>query len=199
MMTVRHIEKLWNAQNYERLMRDMLAGRPEASVRLAVELPAGAIPAAALALMRLDELSQSHVPLYSKLLRIMLAAQDQDGGWSDPLTTALCLRALLAGRGDGAAVERGLFYLAQLQKPEGIWPKVPIRRMPADPFVSAFILLQLGADQRFRSAVRFMDALNWFEDNEATLDPETRKLWDYAFIRCAVRRHDAMQTMLSWS
>jgi hypothetical protein len=199
MMTVRHIEKLWNAGSYTKLLQEMLVGRPEASLRLEQEM-AGALPAAAMALLRLDELAQSHVPLYSKLLRTILAAQQPDGGWTDPLTTSICLRALFAGRGQGAAIERGLFYLAQLQKAEGIWPNVPIRRMPADPFVSAFILMQLGADARFRSAVRFIDALNWFESNEPALDPETRRLWDHASVRCQMARPLGIsQPMLSWS
>jgi hypothetical protein len=199
MMTVRHIEKLWNAGSYTKLLQEMLVGRPEASLRLEQEM-SGSLPAVAMALLRLDELAQSHVPLYSKLLRTILAAQQPDGGWTDPLTTSICLRALFAGRGQGAAIERGLFYLAQLQKPEGIWPNVPIRRMPADPFVSAFIVMQLGADSRFRAAVRFIDALNWFESNEPALDPETRRLWDHASVRCQMARPLGIsQPMLSWS
>jgi len=198
MMTVRHIEKLWNADSHARLLREMLTGRPEASLRLESEM-SGPLPAAAMALLRLDELAQSHVPLYDKLLKRILSAQDADGGWSDPITTALCLRALFGGRGQGLAINRGLFYLSQLQKPEGIWPNVPIRRMPADPFVSAFVLLQLGSDPRFRAAVRFIDALNWFESNEHTLDAETRRLWDHAAMRCTINRAAPVQQMLSWS
>lgn len=199
MMTVRHIEKLVNASAYSRLLQEMLAGRAEASLRLEHELT-GTLPAVAMALLRLDELAQSHVPLYSKLLKTILAAQQSDGGWNDPLTTALCLRALCAGRGQGTAIERGMFYLSQLQKQEGIWPNVPIRRMPADPFVSAFILLQLGGDARFRTAVRFIDAINWFEANEHSLDGETRRLWDHAAVRCQMHKGiSSPQHVLSWS
>ena len=115
------------------------------------------------------------------------------------MTTAICLRALLAGRGQGQAIDRGLLYLASLQKTEGIWPKVPIRRMESDPFVSAFILHQLGASEGFRSAVRFFDALNWFEANEATLDAETRRLWDHASIRCQIERTLARVQPNIWS
>src|SRR5450432_3326604 len=108
MMTVRHIEKLWNAKAYQRLLREMLAGRPEASLRVEAELAdSGVLPAAAMALLRLDELAQSHVPLYSKLLKIILAAQEGDGGWGDPMSTALCLRALLGSRGQGVAIQHG--------------------------------------------------------------------------------------------
>jgi len=199
MMTVRHIEKLWTARKYELLFRDMLAGRPEASLRLEVEV-SGFAPAAAMALIRLDELAQAHVPLYPKLLKAILAAQEGDGGWGDPMLTAICLRALMGGRGQGVAIDRGLFYLAQMQKEEGIWPKVPFRRMPADPFVSAFVLLQLGADDRFRHAVRFVDALNWFESHEHSLEPETRRLWDHASLRCQMNHTTHItQPAMSWS
>ena len=50
------------------------------------------LPAAALAMIRMDELSQSANPLYQQLLRTLLNRQDEDGGWSDPMTTALALK-----------------------------------------------------------------------------------------------------------
>jgi hypothetical protein len=200
MMTVRHIEKLWTARDYNRLLQEMLTGRPEASLRLEADLT-GPVSAAAVALLRLDELAQAHVPLYAKLLKTLIAAQDSDGGWSDPLTAALCLRALFAGRGHGLAIDRGLAYLANLQKPEGIWPKAPIRRLPADAFISAFVMLQLGNDARFRTAVRFDDAIGWFETNQHTLDAESRRLWDHASVRCRAHRREMRreEPILSWS
>lgn len=224
MVTVRQIEKLWNARNYGRLVCEMLAGRPEASLRLEGELGAASNPArapesdhretdsprpspesfqtsaCATVLLRLDELSQSHVSLYSRLLKVIISRQESDGGWGDPLTTALCLRALMAGRGHGVVIDRGLQYLANLQKPEGIWPKVPVRRLAGDAYTSAFILLQLGADERFRRIVRVEDAVRWFNENILTLDPETRRLWDHASLRCRnARTHESPQGVLSWS
>ena len=83
-----------------------------------------------LGIIRLDELCQSASSLYPELVRALLAEQESDGGWHDPMTTALCLRALLCGRGGGLAIERGLAFLANLQKPQGLWPKAPIRRTP---------------------------------------------------------------------
>jgi hypothetical protein len=199
MVTVRQIEKLWKDESFGRLLKGLLVNRPEASVRLEAELPASALSAAAMAMVRLDELSQSHVPFYQKLLHRVLAKQEADGGWGDPMTTALCLRALLGGKGHGPAIDRGLLYLASLQKTEGIWPKVPFRRMESDPFVSAFILHQLGHSEQFRSSVRFFDALNWFESNEAKLDAETRRLWDHASIRCQIERTLARVQPNIWS
>jgi hypothetical protein len=202
MITVKHIERLWNGRMYDKLLRELLANRPEAGLRLELELSGTcrATPAAAMAMIRLNELNQSHHALHAKLVRTLIATQESDGGWGDPIATALALRALLNDHGDGEVIDRGLHHLAMMQKPEGIWPNVPLRRMPADPHVSAFVLYQLGAQGRFRAAVRFLEAINWFESHESSLDPETRRLWDRATLRCRLAR--ATRTELSpslWS
>ena len=187
MITIRQIERMWGSKNYERLFRDLISARPEGTLRAQIQL-AQPMATAAMGVVRLYELSQEHTPVYATLLRAVLAGQQPDGGWGDPMTSSLCCRALLLGRGTGPAVSRGLAYLANLQKPEGIWPNVPIRRMPADPYVSAFVLYQLAEYADFRSAVRFLDAVNWFEHNDATLDAETHTLWDRASSRCRLHR-----------
>lgn len=191
-MTVRHIEKLWKSQAFDRLITDLLTGRPEDLPQIR-NFMAGAVPAAAMTIIRLDELAQPHVPLYGQLLRLILARQDSDGGWADPPSTALCLRALMCGRGQGVAIDRGLDYLANMQKPEGIWPRIGFRRMAADPLTSAFILLQLGCEQRFGRAVRLADAINWFESNRSSLETDTRRLWDHALNRCRLFRASCVQ------
>jgi hypothetical protein len=189
MTTVRQIERDWNARNYEKLFRELTAARPEA--KFCFEFEGGrATPAAAMGIIRLAELSQSFVPLYAKLVRAVLAAQDaRDGGWGDVVVTALCCRALLADRGHGVALDRGLAYLADLQKPEGIWPAVPVRRLPEDPYVSAFVLSQLADQPRFRDAIRFDSALEWFERHTCRLDDETKALWERASLKCGSRRY----------
>ena len=185
MITIRQIERAWTARTYEKLFRELVAARPEAAFRFELE-QGRAIPTAAMAVIRLDELSQSHVPLAGTLVRALLAGQEKDGGWGDAMTTALCLRALLCSTGDGVAIERGLEYLVNLQKAEGVWPAVPLRRMPADGYVSAFVLYELGDNARFREAVRFDDAVKWFEANESSLDPEALRLWSRARHRCRI-------------
>lgn len=183
MQTARQIERFWNGRQFDRLARELLAARLEASDRLASELSRN-VPAAALALIRLDELNQSRHPLTQKLIHCILAAQESDGGWGEPLVTALCLRALLCSRGQGVSIERGMTYLADMQKAEGAWPLVPIRRTTEDAFVSAFILFQLAGDPSFRAAVRFDAAVEWFMQNEPKLDEDTRKLWQRVSLRC---------------
>ncbi|MGD0388587.1 MAG: hypothetical protein ABSC42_06480 [Tepidisphaeraceae bacterium] len=182
MLTVRHIEKLWDARKYSRLLEELIAPRVEAvAAGELAETPAAS--AAALALVRLDELHQPHASLCPRLIRTLLALQEADGGWGDVATTALCLRALSLQNGHGQAVERGLASLATLQQPAGIWPKIPIRRMPEDALVSAFVLAQLADNERFRDAIRFEAALAWFESHRWSLDPAAQSIWDHARLR----------------
>src|SRR3954469_23046055 len=131
MITIRQIERLFSDQQHRRLYRELIAGRPEATFALEPVL-GRPVAVAALGMLRLDELSQSHGTLYRRLLNVVLLGQQADGGWGDPMTTAVCVRALLAGGGHGAAVERGLTFLANLQQPAGSWPKESLRRMPLD-------------------------------------------------------------------
>jgi hypothetical protein len=198
MITIRHIERLFDDHQHRRLFRELIAGRPEATFALEPVL-ARPVPIAALGMMRLDELSQSHTALYRRLLNVVLTAQQPHGGWTDPMTTALCLRALLSGGGKGgAAVERGLRCLAALQQPKGTWPREALRRMPMDAFATAFILMQLGDRDPFRRAVHFDDATAWFAAEHKTLDPETRRLWSHAAVRCRhAADHAALGTLYS--
>ncbi len=186
MITVRQIQRLWSAKAFDKLLQQLLLPRAEASDRLAAEL-SGPVAAAAMVVVRLDELTQSFAPLYAETVRVILSAQADNGGWGDAAVTALCLRALMCGRGNGPAVDRGLRYLADLQRDEGLWPNPPVRRLPADPFASAFVLMQLGDQDPFRSAVRLSDALDWFESNDLALDGPTRRLWAHAACRCSSR------------
>ncbi len=181
-MTIRQIDRLWKANSFTRLSQELLAARPEASFIIeGLDRPCAV---AAVAIIRMDELSQTHVPLYSQMIRTVLASQDRDGGWGDAASTALCVRALMLGKGEGLAIERGLTYLAALQKEAGIWPGGPLRRMPEDPAVSLFVLYQLGDNARFRAAVRFDEAIRWFSENEPRLDATCRTLFKRAGLRC---------------
>src|SRR3954468_2935184 len=100
MITIRHIERLFSDQQHRRLYRELIVARPEASFPLETALGC-VVPTAALALIRLDELTQSHTAIYRRLLNVVLTAQQPDGGWGDVMTTAVSVRALLCGGGDG--------------------------------------------------------------------------------------------------
>jgi hypothetical protein len=184
MMTVRQIERMWMGRQYQRLFAELWAARPEGGIGLGLESGPTMTAAAALAVIRLDEWCQSQVPLAGQLIRTILSLQEADGSWSDPAITSLCLRALLCGNGQGLAIDRGMQYLAHMQKSEGIWPREPLRRMPADPLISALVLYELGQNDSFRQRVRWEAALAWFEKNETSLDTQTRRMWERAKCRC---------------
>jgi hypothetical protein len=188
MQTVRQIERFWAARQYDRLARELLLARAESCPRLLAELAQPA-PAAALALIRLDELHQAHLPLAQKLIRAILGAQEADGGWHDPVATAVCLRALLLNRGSGTAVARAIEYLADLQKTDGSWPSEPIRRLAGDPFTTAFILFQLADNPPFAQSIRLKDALDWLAQNEPK-DGESRRIWQTATTRAQFAHYD---------
>jgi len=149
--------------------------RPEASGRLAAEL-SHALPAAAMVVIRLDELNQSHLPLCRRMIRTILAPKRPTGDWRRDdhghLPSRFALRQWRR-RGHHPRAQ----YLAALQKPEGAWPRFPSAGSPPDAFVSAFVLFHLIDQRCFQSAVNIDSALNWFHQNAAQLDPETSKLW----------------------
>src|SRR4051812_11454162 len=107
MQTVRQIQRLWDAKQYPRLARELMAARPEASLGGGAEWAKG-IGGGAMGIIRLDELNQAHAKLCRQLLNNVLLGQDADGGWGDAMTTSLCVRALRCCDGHGEAVERGL-------------------------------------------------------------------------------------------
>lgn len=197
MITVRWIERLWNAKKHRQLATELLANRPEGLVDAfgskdgPTQHPTA--PAASLAVIRLDELAQSHTPVCRTLLRTLIALQDSDGGWGDLFTSALASRALLCSGGAGEALHRAMGYFELLQKPEGIWPREPVRRLPADALQSALILFELGDAPLFQSRVRVEAALRWFDDHSDTLDAETRLIYSHAKLRCRVRKYAPLQ------
>jgi hypothetical protein len=198
MLTVRYIEKLWDARKYDRLLEELIAPRVEAAV--AGELIHNAMASAsALALIRLDELHSPHAPICSRLIRTLIATQKSDGGWGDVATTALAVRALSLQNGRGLAIEGGMGYLAMLQQPAGIWPKLPIRRMPEDALVSAFTILQLGDNDLFRATVRIDAAFAWFDSHRWMLDPAALSLWDHARLRVPATITTRAVAEPSWS
>jgi hypothetical protein len=198
MLTVRYIEKLWDAREYKRIVAELLAPRIESAAAEELRQSPSAA-AAALALIRLDELHQVHVPLCSRLIRSLVALQEADGGWGDVAVTALCIRALSLQNGGGLAIQRGIAYLASLQQPGGIWPKIPFRRMPADALVSAFVLLQLADHGDFQAAIDFDAAFGWFESHRWTLDPAAKTLWDHARLRVPTPLTTRAPALASWS
>jgi hypothetical protein len=200
MITVRQIQRLWDGRRFDELTAELLNLRVEDSPRLRTLL-SGSLPAAALGLIRLDELNQAHNPLAQQFVRRILGSQAADGGWDDPLISALCVRALLTSRGHGLAIDRAVQALADLQKSDGAWPKEPIRRLAEDAYTTVFVLFAIGSHEPFRQAARVADALRWVSQNEPNFDPTTAKLWSHASLRTnrAARGGVRSQQILVWS
>lgn len=186
MMTVRMIERTYCAKDFSRLLHDLTSHRADALVQWDARASRATL-AAAMVVIRMEELSQAHHPFAAKLLRVILGAQEADGGWGDPLTTALCLRALLASRGDGPAIARGLAYLAAVQHEEGAFPAGPFRRMPADAHVTAAICYFLGEYATVWESVHMNAAADWLDHQSSTMSDATRVLWRHGSLRCRIR------------
>jgi hypothetical protein len=179
MMNLRQVERNWEAHRYQEIVADLLATRVEALMlpRLLAEAgPCAGIAAAASAIIRLDELGLSDRPLCAKLIRVLLASQLPDGSWGDLPTTALALRALLAGYKDGLLVARAIEYFAALQREDGSWPEVALRRMPGDAATTAFILLQLADQASFAERCNVPAALTWLATHAAHQDHAATRL-----------------------
>lgn len=142
MLTVKYMERLWNLRAYSRLIDELCTGRAEAVGGIR-QLINGPIAAAALIVIRLHELLQSHQPFASKMIRFLVSSQASDGGFDDVVSTALVIRALSSDQGQGSVLDSAIHFLDLLQKEDGQWPREPLRRMPGDPAVTAFVLLQL--------------------------------------------------------
>ena len=196
MTTVRQLEKLYNAGAYDRLKTDLMTHRPDFLVHRVGE---SAIPALAMAIIRLDELGQAQAPFAATLIRQLIGRQSADGGWIDPATTSLCIRALMAGNGSGLSIDRGLNYLKTMQKEDGLWPAEPFRRLASGPMTSAIVLNHLGMSDRFRQTVRFEQAIDWFIDHANELDPEAARLWKAVGPRCQSRGRRLHEPALLWS
>ncbi|HEX8915090.1 MAG TPA: hypothetical protein VF796_22250, partial [Humisphaera sp.] len=182
MITARQIDRLFHGKDFSRLLHDLTSHRADALVRWDARASRHTL-AAAMSAIRLDELNFAAHPLSGKMIQVVLAAQEADGGWGDPVTTALCLRALLAGRGDGVAVERGLSYLANLQQEGGSFPAGPFRRMPADAHATAAVVYLLAEHTPAWAVVDLGGAADWVDAHPDEQDVATRVVARHALTR----------------
>ncbi len=189
--------RLWQTARYRQLMRKLLEGRVEAGLRVDERL-GGPLAAGAVALLRLGELNQAHLPIATELRQRLLLSQNRDGSWGDSLPeramlTALCIRGLhaVAGQrvdhaapyglrwipldvqGRGISIERairhGLRHLGHAQERYGGWA--------GDLFATGFVLLELARVPGFRESVRVAEALELLDAAEGGLDTETSLLF----------------------
>lgn len=176
MLTLRQIEKWWTAKAYTRLLDELCAGRAE-GVNGIRDLLDGSpdkasVAAAAMTIIRAEELRQSAHPHVGKMVRLLLDRQDRLGGWgekgpggtlaTDSVITALAARGL-AQSGTGPAVDNALTRLADLQNQDGEWSAAATPGDETggltDMAVTAFVLYQLATIRRPAAALLIDTAL----------------------------------------
>lgn len=183
MTTVRQIGGLWQEGQTGKLMAQLAQYRGDLPDWLAADLAGNPTAVAAVALIRLAELDQTHTPAAANLTRKLLADQLPDGGFGDTLVTALAVRALrlLIAPAAKSAAGRGLAHLTALQQDDGSFPREPLRRMPACPTTTAFVLVQLGADPVAAAQLRVEAALSTL--NHRKTDARQSQLAKLALLR----------------
>lgn len=202
MLSVSLIERTLETRDYDRMLRDLADNGM--TLPLSLRLRLGTHPAApiALALRRLVELTYGPTTLSRQLVDRLLRDQRPDGsfaadagepseGAGDPLVTAAVLAGLSRVAADHPAtvgealqdsLDRGYAALAELQDCDGLFSAAADRSLADRALTSAFIVSLLGADPRFRAAVRLSELHQWFEQHDGRLDRHTQHLWDFASI-----------------
>lgn len=214
MLTHPLLGRLWRTARYRQLMRELLAGRPEADLQLGQRI-GGPLAAAALGLLRLGELRQAALPIARELREHVLLCQRRDGGWSEgqptPLLTALCLRGLASVEGSGANSPARMSFVSapalrvmrfdadrdgcgtgDVRLPKAIQRGIDFLAAAQSPdggwgdaFVTGFVLLQLGRMRSFRDAVCISDALGVRRAWPAARVPaEAHVVWSRVEMRC---------------
>ena len=192
MLSAELIQRHFEAQDYEKLLRDVLSNGLDLPLPLRVRLSQGPVAAIALGLRRLAELTYGPTPLGRAMLGELLERQREDGafagggGWPDTLATATVIAALnqiaadhpkMAIESAISARERALSALAAMQGDDGLWRCPDDRDHGQRALVSAFIYSLLAADESFRATVRLADLLSWFDERLNRLDQSTRMLY----------------------
>ena len=183
MNTTKQITGLWGEGQNRKLFEELARYRPDVPAWLVNELGTSAAATAAMAVLRLQELSETRKPVYTNLITRLLSLQDANGGWGSTLATVLAVRALQGEPTAKAAAGRGLALLAAIQKDDGSLPRETIRRLPGDPTATAFALAHLGRVSAFVGSIRIEAAVHALTVARATVAPEI-----LPFIKLAVQR-----------
>lgn len=188
MTTIRQINALLTTNQPAKLLRELSRFRADVTdtVLTEVENAEGTgLAAVALAAIRLQEIDQTHTPMYASLIGRLLSSQSTDGTWHDgcPFVSAMAIRALLNWPETALAANRGIEAIARMQRDDGGFPRIGPRRLPGDALATAFILTHLGQFAAFADRVRLGAALHWLGQNRNELSAADR-----ALARSAVQR-----------
>ena len=208
MLTNSKLTRLWNQSRYRALIREICDGRPEARLELDQRC-GGPVAAAALGMLRLAELNQTHLPLASLLAERVLWSQNRDGSWGGPgdnvpLVTALAVRAIAAK--PSRAVDVGRIAGVDLDRPAGepkrlaaspeAWRAAVDRGLAhlastqaewqRDPFTTAFVLLQLGRQPGFLEMICVADVLAAEPTGGRKQEPDAATRWAWRNVHLRV-------------
>ena len=187
MRSVDLIERHFRAGRLDQLLHGLSANGMDLTLALRIRLSQHPACALALALRRLTELAYGPSSLSRTMTSRLLDMQDSDGSFaSDPLATACALAAFgqahaqqqhLVDPEIGPACQRALAALAAMQADDGLISHPCDRTWQQRAMVSAFILHLLAHDAEFRGAIRLAEMMDWFEQHQDQLEPETEQDW----------------------
>jgi len=183
MTTIRQINGLWSEGRTRQLVAELTRYRPDFPPTLIDALASNPLAAAALAMIRLQELDQTLLATYDGLKRKLLDAQENDGSFGSIAVTVLACRALLTEASASESLRKGLEYLSLTQREDGGFPIDAPRRLPADLMNTALCIYHLSRDDRAKRALRFEAAGRWLADHRMDASP-----LDRAFIQITLTR-----------
>lgn len=183
MTSVRQIDGLWSEGRTRQLVTELTRFRPDFPASMIDSVSSSPVVAAALAMVRLQELDQTLLASYEGLKRKLLASQAADGSFGSIPITVLACRALLAEPTGAEALRKGLEYLGLIQREDGGFPVDELRRLPSDLLATALCIYHLSRDDRAKRALRFEAAGRWLADHRMDASP-----LDRAFVQVTLRR-----------
>ena len=196
MLSVSLLQRYFDSGDYEKLVKSRADNGLPMPLPIQARL-AHAVPATALALGRLVELTYGPTELSRQMTSLLLARQRPGGAFAggdeaaDPLATAVAVAALGAVLRDHRpddpridnAYEQALLALAGMQQPDGLFAGPADHTEQDRALTSAFLLSLLLEDDRFRQSVRLADALSYFESRYHQLDRPVATLYRLAHAR----------------
>jgi hypothetical protein len=216
MITAHQIQRYFHARHFEPLLRGVSPIGLELPMPLRLRLAGQPAAVIALALRRVLEITYGPTALSRELTEALLQMQNDDGSFGaagyaatgedprgsttaaqpsgDPLATAAAIAAFTSLLREHASAhpeaalarERAIAALAATQAEDGLF-QYPLDRTVEDrALAAAFMLALLASDDDVRSAVRYADLMNWFEERDAALGEPTARLWRMACVDAAV-------------
>ena len=185
MTTVKQMDSLWTVGQGKKLFSELSKFRPDVPEFLTAELGGSAVATAALSMIRLQELSQTRTQLYRALFARLIATQESDGGWGDTIVTALAARSLLNEPEGRSAGMGAIVLLANLQTPDGTFPRNTVRRLAGDTLTTAFVLAHLARLSEMANRFKIEAAIGALIQSRSTASPLLLPLIELALARAS--------------